>query len=86
MYTGNDSVYTYTFKHEANPECPVCGGETLVITRPKDTLLQQVLDFLAEEPKVYGRILNQQGLRETDVYPLIHVDSLKPPRSCLVQE
>ena len=24
MYTGDDSVYTYTFEHERKPDCPVC--------------------------------------------------------------
>ena len=26
MYTGDDSVYTYTFEHEKKEDCPVCGN------------------------------------------------------------
>ena len=26
MYSGNDSIYTYTFKHEKKEDCPVCGN------------------------------------------------------------
>ncbi|AOA62743.1 Rub1p activation mediating protein [Komagataella phaffii CBS 7435] len=26
MYSGDESVFTYTFKHERKPSCPVCGG------------------------------------------------------------
>ncbi|CAG9938226.1 unnamed protein product [Clonostachys rosea f. rosea IK726] len=37
MYSGNDSIYTYTFKHEQKPDCPVCGKQSRPLegrTRP----------------------------------------------------
>lgn len=51
MYSGNDSIYTYTFKHERKPDCPVCGGESRPLeTSPKSTL-QDLLDSLAVRPE-----------------------------------
>ncbi|UZJ55495.1 hypothetical protein CBS101457_004815 [Exobasidium rhododendri] len=48
MYTGNDSVYTYTFEHEKRPDCPVCGGESRELVCRPDTLLEGILDWLRE--------------------------------------
>ncbi|BGP14408.1 hypothetical protein JCM10213_004532 [Rhodosporidiobolus nylandii] len=49
MYTGNESVYTYTFEHQRKPECPVCGGENVAITQKADASLQDLIDFLLEK-------------------------------------
>lgn len=48
MYTGNESVYTYTFQHEQKPECPVCGGESIEVSLSKDWLLERLLEYLIE--------------------------------------
>lgn len=48
MFTGNDSVYTYTFEHEKRPECPVCGGESRPVDVKPDTPLEYILEFLLE--------------------------------------
>ncbi|KAG0150700.1 hypothetical protein CROQUDRAFT_72584 [Cronartium quercuum f. sp. fusiforme G11] len=48
MYTGNESVYTYTFQHEPKPECPVCGGESIDVSLSKDWLLERLLEYLIE--------------------------------------
>lgn len=48
MYTGNDSIYTYTFEHQKKPECPVCGGEAVSISRPPKSTLQGLIDHLLE--------------------------------------
>ncbi len=48
QYTGNDSIYTYTFEHEKRPECPVCGGESAVVKVPKDWTLENLVDHLKE--------------------------------------
>lgn len=48
MYTGNDSVYTYTFEHQKKPDCPVCGHEsriTAVQTNSTDTLAEFIEDL-----------------------------------------
>ncbi|GAA5948787.1 hypothetical protein JCM21900_005299 [Sporobolomyces salmonicolor] len=49
MYTGNESIYTYTFEHQRKPECPVCGGEKVTVTQNKDSLLQDLIDMLLEK-------------------------------------
>ncbi|BGP54199.1 hypothetical protein JCM8202_001333 [Rhodotorula sphaerocarpa] len=48
MYTGNDSIYTYTFQHQKKPECPVCGGEKITVTRDPSSSLQDLIDMLLE--------------------------------------
>ncbi|KAI5479028.1 ubiquitin-activating enzyme E1 C [Pseudohyphozyma bogoriensis] len=48
MYTGNESIYTYTFEHQQKPECPVCGGEAVEVSRPSTSTLQDLIDFLLE--------------------------------------
>ncbi|GAA5821196.1 hypothetical protein JCM11251_004509 [Rhodosporidiobolus azoricus] len=49
MYTGNESVYTYTFEHQRKPECPVCGGEKVTVTQPAHSTLQDLIDMLLEK-------------------------------------
>ena len=55
MYTGDDSVYTYTFEHQKKDDCPVCGAGN--IARPLQVLpgitLQEFIDGLAERPEAY---------------------------------
>ncbi|KAM0755238.1 hypothetical protein T439DRAFT_322285 [Meredithblackwellia eburnea MCA 4105] len=48
MYTGNESIYTYTFEHQKKPECPVCGGESVIMTRKGTDTLQELMDALLE--------------------------------------
>lgn len=48
MYVGNESVYTYTFEHEQRPDCPVCGGESLVAEVKRDWTLQQLIESLSQ--------------------------------------
>ncbi|KAL8280091.1 hypothetical protein RQP46_007421 [Phenoliferia psychrophenolica] len=55
MYTGNESIYTYTFEHQKKPECPVCGGETINIVRPAASTLQEMIDFLLEKQDLQVR-------------------------------
>jgi len=51
MYSGNDSIYTYTFRHEKKPDCPVCGQQARPLeVNPKHTL-QEILDSLAVRPE-----------------------------------
>ncbi|GAA5873310.1 hypothetical protein JCM1840_000024 [Sporobolomyces johnsonii] len=49
MYTGNESIYTYTFEHQRKPECPVCGGEKITVTQNRDSSLQDLIDMLLEK-------------------------------------
>ncbi|SPO31553.1 related to ubiquitin-activating enzyme [Ustilago trichophora] len=49
MFTGNDSVYTYTFEHEKRPDCPVCGGESRILEfNAEQDKLENVIELLAE--------------------------------------
>ncbi|PWN42245.1 hypothetical protein IE81DRAFT_323734 [Ceraceosorus guamensis] len=48
MYTGNESVYTYTFEHEKRPDCPVCGGESRDVDVQPDWPLERILEYLLE--------------------------------------
>ena len=48
MFTGNDSVYTYTFEHEKRPDCPVCGGEARTLTFSKDETVEALMEQLGE--------------------------------------
>ncbi|KAF2634152.1 NEDD8-activating enzyme E1 catalytic subunit [Massarina eburnea CBS 473.64] len=53
MYTGDESVYTYTFEHQKKDDCPVCGLGT--IARPLEVspnmTLQDFVESLAEKPE-----------------------------------
>ncbi|OLN87945.1 NEDD8-activating enzyme E1 catalytic subunit [Colletotrichum chlorophyti] len=51
MYSGNDSIYTYTFKHERKDDCPVCGQQARPLDVDPNSTLQDVLDSLAVLPE-----------------------------------
>ncbi|KAL2134128.1 hypothetical protein VTI74DRAFT_951 [Chaetomium olivicolor] len=51
MYSGNDSIYTYTFKHERKPDCPVCGETARPLTVERGWTLRELLDSLAALPE-----------------------------------
>jgi ubiquitin-activating enzyme E1 C len=44
MYSGNDSVYTYTFKHEKKDDCPVCGNLAKDLQVNPGLTLQELVD------------------------------------------
>jgi ubiquitin-activating enzyme E1 C len=50
MYNGHESIYTYTFKSGKKADCPVCGGESVLMSVSKDWFLQQLVDHLIERP------------------------------------
>lgn len=50
MYTGNDSVYTYTFEYQKKPDCPVCGHLAIPISIPGDYTLEEFIEKLDEQP------------------------------------
>lgn len=52
MYTGNESIYTYTFEHQKKPECPVCGGEKIAVQQKRDNSLQDLIDMLLERQEL----------------------------------
>jgi len=51
MYSGNDSIYTYTFKHEKKDDCPVCGNLARNLEVDSSWTLQDFIDALAVRPE-----------------------------------
>ncbi|KAF2154621.1 NEDD8 activating enzyme [Myriangium duriaei CBS 260.36] len=51
MYSGDESVYTYTFEHQKKDDCPVCGNLAKELSVKKDWTLQDFVDHLAERPE-----------------------------------
>ncbi|KAG9591862.1 putative NEDD8 activating enzyme, partial [Aureobasidium melanogenum] len=51
MYSGDDSIYTYTFEHEKKDDCPVCGNLAKEISVKKEWTLQDFVEHLAERPE-----------------------------------
>jgi ubiquitin-activating enzyme E1 C len=51
MYSGNDSIYTYTFKHEKKDDCPVCGNLAKNLDVDPNLTLQEFMDSLAARPE-----------------------------------
>ncbi|KAG9248876.1 hypothetical protein BJ878DRAFT_486405 [Calycina marina] len=51
MYSGNDSIYTYTFKHEKKDDCPVCGNVARTLPVDPNLTLQEFIETLAARPE-----------------------------------
>jgi len=51
MYSGDESIYTYTFEHQKKDDCPVCGNLAREIDVKKDWTLQDFVDHLGERPE-----------------------------------
>lgn len=52
MYSGNDSIYTYTFKHERKDDCPVCGQKARDLPGVDAAwTLRELVDSLAARPE-----------------------------------
>lgn len=53
MYSGDDSIYTYTFEHQKKDDCPVCGAGNIArpLTVNPGMTLQDFIDGLAERPE-----------------------------------
>ncbi|KXS98144.1 hypothetical protein AC578_9407 [Pseudocercospora eumusae] len=51
LYTGDNSIYTYTFGHKQKSDCPVCGNLPKDLSLGKDTTLGDLVDSLAERPE-----------------------------------
>jgi len=58
MYTGDESIYTYTFQHMKKSDCPVCGNLAKNLEVDSTFTLQDFIESLAERPEAYvGSIL-----------------------------
>ncbi|KAI9760075.1 MAG: telomere binding protein [Chaenotheca gracillima] len=51
MYSGDDSIYTYTFEHQRKDDCPVCGNLAKDINVNGDWTLAEFMERLAENPE-----------------------------------
>ncbi|PSN69797.1 hypothetical protein BS50DRAFT_519204 [Corynespora cassiicola Philippines] len=77
MYTGDESIYTYTFEHEKKEDCPVCGAGNLARPLQVDpnVTLQEFLDGLAERPEAQLKKPSIRSGEKTLYYP--HVASIE---------
>lgn len=46
MYSGNDSIYTYTFEHQKREDCPVCGQESVAVEVGHNWSVQRFLKWI----------------------------------------
>ncbi|KAF2836446.1 hypothetical protein M501DRAFT_996623 [Patellaria atrata CBS 101060] len=51
MYSGDDSIYTYTFEHLKKDDCPVCGNVAKKLEVNGDMTLESFLESMAEKPE-----------------------------------
>lgn len=63
MYSGNDSIYTYTFKHERKEDCPVCGNLPQKMEVNGEWTLQEFIESLAARPEAQ---LKKPSIRTDD--------------------
>ncbi|KAL3419003.1 nedd8-activating enzyme e1 catalytic subunit [Phlyctema vagabunda] len=47
MYSGNEGIYTYTFRHEQKEDCPVCGQTAKTLVIDGESTLQEFIESLA---------------------------------------
>ena len=55
LYNGDEGIYTHTFQHEKKEGCPVCGCLADEFEASPDWTLQEFIDQLKANPKVYVR-------------------------------
>jgi ubiquitin-activating enzyme E1 C len=51
MYSGNEGIYTYTFKHEKKDDCPVCGNAARNLDIDPNWTLQELIESMAVRPE-----------------------------------
>jgi ubiquitin-activating enzyme E1 C len=51
MYSGNEGIYTYTFKHEKKDDCPVCGQSARDMDIDPNWTLQELIESMAVRPE-----------------------------------
>lgn len=55
MYSGDDSIFTYTYAHSRKPNCAVCGSKVKHLSVQKWWTLQNFIDHLAAKQEVMLR-------------------------------
>ncbi len=57
MYNGVQGVYTHTFEYEKKETCPVCGNTELTFTVNPEIKLEEFLDLLLQDTRLYVPIV-----------------------------
>lgn len=52
MYSGDDSIFTYTYSHSKKPSCAVCGTQVKRIRVPRWWKLRHLIEDLAERQEI----------------------------------
>lgn len=52
MYSGDDSIFTYTFNHTRKPNCPVCGNVAKLVVSQNWWTLQDFIDHISTNQEV----------------------------------
>ncbi|TDZ26252.1 NEDD8-activating enzyme E1 catalytic subunit [Colletotrichum sidae] len=65
MYSGNDGIYTYTFKHERKDDCPVCGQQARPLEVDPNSTLQDLLDSFSVRPDAQLKKPSMRGDSKT---------------------
>lgn len=55
MYSGDESIFTYTYAHSKKPNCLVCGNKLKHITVLRSWTLQEFLDDLSTQQEIQAR-------------------------------
>jgi len=63
MYIGDQGIYTYTFEHQKNPDCPVCGALIIEQQFSKSLILEDVLEILGKHPQI---LMRAASIRSSD--------------------
>ena len=84
MYIGTDGVYSYTFKHEQRPDCPVCSEESSVLMEVNsEWTVVELIDALAERPDMYVCLIPHSTLSPPCIMVLIWAASRQVKRPSL---
>lgn len=51
LYTGDSSIYTYTFEHQKKDDCPVCGNLPKDMILDPEQTLGELIESFAERPE-----------------------------------
>jgi ubiquitin-activating enzyme E1 C len=68
LYTGDNSVYTYTFGHKRKPDCPVCGNLPKDLLVPRSQTLGELIESFAERPEAQLKKPNLRTEEKTLFY------------------
>jgi len=63
MYSGDDGIYAYTFKHEKKDDCPVCGNLARALEVDPNLTLEEFIESLAARPEAQ---LKKPSIRSAD--------------------